>query len=136
MTIYAEFDETEYPIVKVRFVEEPTLEGFRSYLSHLTEILEDGQKHALHLDTGDTTQLPARFRDMQARWIEDSEAEFGEYWICAAFVTRRRIFRGVLQVLLWLHPPYYPYKVTADPDEGLEWNREQLASRSAAQNAG
>ncbi len=126
MTPYAEFDEAEFPIVKVRLLGDPTDEGFQAYLDHLTQVLRDGHKHGLLLDTGEQANFPAKYRALQAEWIAEREAELGGTWSAAAFVVRRRVFRGVLAVLFWLNPPDFPYLVTDEPENGLRFLRKQL----------
>jgi len=114
------------PIVHVRVVREPTEANYVEYLDALHAAFDELDRFALIFDTGTLSNFPAKYREMQSRWLETTQPEFEGRWICSAFVIKHRLIRGVLMTMYWLNKPYYDYKVTATNEEAWRWTREQM----------
>lgn len=130
MADYAVVSTERAPIVSVRVIDGPTDENYRRHLEELAAAFRAQDRFGMVFDTGDLAKFPARYREMLNRWIEETQPEFEGRWICAAFVIRNRLIRGVLTAVYWLNAPYYDHKVVGSPEEAWRWVTEQL------QNAG
>ncbi len=133
---YATIEIVEGSIVFVRVVSEPSDENYPQYLHALGEAFRSLDTFSMIFDTGDLDRFPAKYREMQARWLAETENEFMGRWLCAAFVIRNTVIRGVLMTLYWLKEPYYEHKVVASSDEAWEWTRAQMQRLRPSDSAG
>ena len=125
---YAIVHPDESPIVHVRVVGEPNEVNYAEYLEALHAAFRQRDRFALIFDTGDLSKFPAKYREMQSRWLESTQPEFEGRWICSAFVIKQRLIRGALMTMYWLNQPYYEYRVTATSDDAWRWTRVQLTA--------
>lgn len=127
MQAYAEFDVSRPPVVVVQIVSPPTDENYPLYLEQLGASFRELDRFAMIFDTGSLASFPAKYRDMQARWLKETEEEFRGRWVCSAFVIPNRMIRGVLMTLNWLNPPYYDSTVVKNREKAWAFTREKLA---------
>ncbi|MEN9579900.1 MAG: hypothetical protein RJA70_2909, partial [Pseudomonadota bacterium] len=106
---YAIVEVNRAPVVHVRVVGEPNDKNYPDYLEALAREFRCLDKFAMLFNTGSLTQFPAKYREMQDRWLADTQSEFEGRWVCSAFVIPSRVIRGVLMTLFWLRKPYYGY---------------------------
>lgn len=124
---YAVVNTERSPVVHVQVVNEPDDENYRAYLTAITDEFRAREKVALIFNTGELTAFPARYREMQSRWLAETQAEFEGRWLCAAFVVPSRVIRGVLMTLFWVNRPYYAHAVVADDEAAWAWVTAEMA---------
>jgi hypothetical protein len=125
---FAIIDAACSPAFHVRVVSLPTDDNYSAYLEAISAEFRRVDKFALILNTGDQAAFPSKFRDIQARWLAETRAEFEGRWICSAFVIPSRVVRGVLMALFWMDNPYYAHTVVADDEKAWLWTRAQMAA--------
>lgn len=130
---YAEIDESAAPLIRISVVGEPDAENYPAYLNEMGEAFRRHAFFGMVFNTGALGNLPARYRELQSAWLKETEAEFSERWICAAFVIQSRVIRGVLMTLFWVNRPYYQHFVTASAEEAEEWVKRRLAEHEGSQ---
>ena len=135
MDPYAIIDTSESPIVHVRVVAAPNDTNYPAYLDGLAEAFRGLDRFAMIFDTGDLSQFPAKYREMQVKWLKEHEAEFKGRWISSAFVIKSRLIRGVLMTMYWVKPPFFDNKVVAKADMAWTWTRDRLAADGISTSA-
>jgi hypothetical protein len=123
---YAIVDGSRAPIVHVRVVSTPTDAGYQRYLDELGEAFRALDRFAMVFDVGELTDFPAKYREVQSKWIADTEEEFKGRFIASAFVIKKRVLRGVLMALFWINEPYYEHTVVGGEEEAWQWVRDAL----------
>gem|GEM_PF-865768 len=123
---YTIVDDSRAPIVHVQVIDEPTDESYEQYLTDVTAAFRGLDRFGMVFNSGELGQLPARYRARLSEWLSETEGEFKGRWLCAAFVIKSRMIRGVLSAIFWLNRPYYDVKVFGTEEEAWEWTRHQL----------
>jgi len=126
---YIAVDDTQWPLLTVRFVGEPTTPQVEEYLERMTAMLERGEKYVVLYDARRTTATgPAEQRQMQAAWIGRHEARLKELQLGKAFLFTSPLVRLSIGVVFHLKPPPTPYFMTGHMDSALSWLCERLAA--------
>jgi len=110
----------------VTVVAPPNDENYPAYLEALGEAFRGLDRFAMVFDTGGLSRFPARYRELQTRWLDRTRPEFEGRWMTSAFVIRERVIRGVLRTMFWVSKPYYDARVFAHSAEAFAWTLERM----------
>ncbi len=133
---YIAVDDSQWPLLTVRFVGEPTTPQVVEYLERMTQALERGEKYVVLYDARRTTATgPAEQRQMQAAWIGRHEARLRELQLGKAFLFTSPLVRLSVGVVFHLKPPPTPYFMTGHMEAALTWVCERLEAGGLAREA-
>ncbi len=121
-----EFDDSRFPIVRVKFEGVATNEEFERYLESMTKLLLRRQINVTVLDASRAGMSPPIQRKRQAEWMKEHDAELRRYSKGTAFVITSTLIRGALTAILWLQPMAVPHVVVATVEEAEAWARGKL----------
>lgn len=123
---YAVVDESQAPIIHVRVVGEPDELNFEQYIREVDAAFRRHERFGLVFNTGELSQLQPRFRGRLSSWMTETERDFQGHLVCAAFVIKSKILRGVLMAVFWVSKPYYRVKLFSKETAAWDWTRRQL----------
>jgi hypothetical protein len=133
---YITLEDSQWPLLTVRFVGEPSTPQVAEYLARMTGYLERGEKHVVLYDARRTTATgPAEQRRMQAEWIVSQEPRIRALQLGKAFLFTSPLVRLSVGVVFHLKPPPNPYFLTAHMEAALTWACERLEAGGLAQEA-
>lgn len=78
---------SEWPLLRVRLVQVPTLDEFRAMLAKLTEILNRGESYAIVTESGLTEALPVMMLRLDADWHKANAEALAQHCCGIAMVV-------------------------------------------------
>lgn len=124
-----EFDDSEFPLVRLRAFGASSDEDIRERLAFLERQAERSEPFALVFDTSASRPLTAKQRKMWTDWLSANTERARRQILGCAIVVTSAINRGVFTGVFWLWNPPMPYTFTATPEEADQWARARLPDR-------
>lgn len=131
-----ELDDSQWPLVVIRFTGAPTDEEFEEYLRLYESYLERTGRYGLVLVTEpDAPMTKSKHAKMQAQWIKDHFEILGRKCVGISFVLPGPMMRGVLKAILAMQKLPMDHTVFAREFDACQWIRDRIHAdrrRSAA----
>jgi len=120
-------DQSQGPLVVIRFHSAPTDQQFQQYLADYWELLRRHSRlGAVFVTAPDLPMMPARRVRMQAEFIREHRELMTERAVCIAFALPSPLMRSVLRAILMLQPMPCPHTVVGTESEGVSWVKARL----------
>jgi hypothetical protein len=128
----ARFDETDWPLVVVRWRGVPDEEEMTSFLACMDNWLTRGERFALLIDSTHGAGLAPEQRAQLVGHMK-RQAQLSAKYLIQAVVLSSLVQRSLFYAVKLLFPPPFPSKVFAEEDAAREWLTSMLAtSRNAS----
>jgi hypothetical protein len=128
----ARFDETEWPLVVVRWRGVPDEQEMTSFLSSMDDWLSRGERFALLIDSTHGKGLAPEQRAQLIAHMKRQAPLSGKYLV-QAVVLNSLVQRSLFYAVKLLFPPPFPSKVFSEEGAAREWLISVLAtSRNAS----
>lgn len=124
-----EFDDREFPIVRMRPVEASEDHDIHERIAFLDAQLARRERWALVFDTRRSAMLTAAQRRIWGDWVARRDAELHDYVAGAAILVGSATGRAVFTAIFWLWKPPVDCVFVANDDEAERVVREMLAGR-------
>ncbi len=124
---YGIFDYSELPIVKVELTGEPaTDENFSAYLEEMGSVPTRAERYISILDMTKASYLPAKYRILQGKYLEDNKERTAKQAIAAVFVASSLIHKILLKAIFMIKPYASPVFIVSSVEEGMKKVNELL----------
>ena len=124
---YGIFDYSELHIVKVELTGEPaTDENFSAYLKEMGSVPTRAERYISILDMTKASYLPAKYRIMQGKYLEDNKERTAKQAIAAVFVASSLIHKILLKAIFMIKPYASPVFIVSSVEEGMKKVNELL----------
>lgn len=124
MNDYATIDESEFPLIRIRFTgEKSTDENFQRYLSQTRDCYRHKKKLAIIFDAREAGIPALSHQRMQADWLRENRGLMQDYCQGTAYVIPNKVIRAVLRVIFSLQKQPVPYKIFEKEAEAEKWVR-------------
>jgi hypothetical protein len=121
------FDETQWPILIIRFSGSPTDDEFTQYLQRYETYMHGEARYAVMLVTEPHASMTkARHAKQQARWIGANQSRIRRHCVGTAFVLPSSLMRGVLRAILSMQSMPVEYAVFSTESQASTWCRARL----------
>jgi hypothetical protein len=124
----SEFDDRDYPLIRIRALGESRDEDILERLAFLERHLARPGKLALVFDTTGSKPIGARQRKMWTDWLTRHDARLRRNVAGVAMVVTSALMRGVFTGIFWVWQPPMPYAFTATAREADAWARARLGA--------
>jgi hypothetical protein len=114
-------DDSQWPLLLVRFEGLPSRQQFEEYLARRTECVERQAPHVVLLDTLRAWPATAELRAREAEWLQEHEPLLRELLLGTAYFITSPPMRLSLSLLLHRKTLPSPYLVVSSLKEGVEW---------------
>ncbi len=127
MLLYATVDESEFPIVTIKFTgNKSTDENFSRYLADMKATYRHEKRFAIVFDATNAVFPALKHQKMQANWIKDNDRMINTFCAGTAYVIPQAIMRTVLKTILGFQNQSAPFTVVKTTDEARAWSRTNL----------
>lgn len=126
-----EFDETEWPIVVVRWHGRPSDPSIVAGLKRMDAILARGQRFGLIIDSRGAGGLTPEQRALLVQHMKQNE-ELNRKYLVQAFVAGDLISRTLYWGVQLISPPPFPTKVFGDFEAARAWLEDVLGTSRGA----
>lgn len=124
MNDYATIDESEFPLIRIRFTgEKSTDENFQRYLAQTRDCYRHKKKLAIIFDAREAGIPALSHQRMQADWLRENRGLMQDYCQGTAYVIPNKVIRAVLRVIFSLQKQPVPYKIFEKESEAEKWVR-------------
>jgi hypothetical protein len=124
MNDYATIDESEFPLIRIRFTgEKSTDENFQLYLAQTRNCYRHKKKLAIIFDAREAGIPALSHQRMQADWLRENRGLMQDYCQGTAYVIPNKVIRAVLRVIFSLQKQPVPYKIFEKEAEAEKWVR-------------
>jgi hypothetical protein len=120
------FDDSSWPILKVRLPPYPSDEDLTHYFQLLASYRNRRQPYGLLMDVTHARSFSPTQRRMQAEYIRDGLPLSRIYLKAIAYVAETALKRGAITAIYWLVPPASPYQIFGQRAEADRWLAGQL----------
>lgn len=122
MQSYATIDDSEFPIVWVRFTgEKSTDENFQVYLDDVKNSYASKKTLALIFDATNAGVPELSHQKMQANWLKENEGLMKSFCAGTAYIIPNSIIRAILNAIFVFQKQPIPYKVFANKVDAGNW---------------
>lgn len=128
-----EFDRSEWPVVRFRFIGRMSSEDISRYLVDSTEIVNGSERYACIMD-GTTMLVPeVEFVRRQARWMEEHREAMRRVNVGVALVAPSPLVRGLVRAVLYFQKIPVPSVVFDGLEDARHWTRMRLERQGQPQ---
>ena len=122
MQPYAEIDESDFPIVQIRFTgNKSTDKNFQAYLDQNKACYRFRKKLAIVFDATEATIPSFSHQKMQAEWLKENKELMQQYCVVTAYVIPNLAIRAILKAIFALQKQPAAYKIFETKDEAMTW---------------
>ena len=114
-------DDSQWPLLLVRFEGMTSRQHFEEYLARRTAYLERQAPHVVLFDTLRAWPASEELRIREAEWLQQHEARLRELMLGTAYFITSPPMRLALSLLLHRKPLPSPYLVVSSLKEGVAW---------------
>ncbi|EKB48255.1 DUF7793 family protein [Cecembia lonarensis] len=127
MEAYAIIDESDFPVVRIRFTgANSTDDNFQAYLDQNKACYRLGKKLAIIFDASKASIPSIRHQKMQADWLKENRKLMENYCAGTAYIIPNSAIRAVLKVIFSFQKQPVPYKIFEDEREAIAWAKQIL----------
>ena len=130
MSVYAEFDRSQRPLITIHFTGAPAdTDNFSTYLAELAHNYEKKEPFALVFELSKAPIPGLSYQLQQAAWMKEHDDLIRQYCMGVAYVIPGTLMRGVLKSIFKVQKQPVPYTVVATFDKGKEWAHSTIKHR-------
>jgi hypothetical protein len=119
---YAIFDQSEFPVVIIRFTGvSSTDENFGDYLAEMTALYDRQEDLAIVFDAREASLPSLRHQKMQAQWLQDHKALLKKHCRGTAYVMVTSSARIILLMIFSFTSQPVPYKTFSNMPDAEAW---------------
>ncbi|MCU0671301.1 MAG: STAS/SEC14 domain-containing protein [Myxococcota bacterium] len=116
-------DSSEWPFVRVTYVDSVDDAAFERYVQEQAALLERKEPYVVLFDARRSGMPTAKQRQRMARYMRDHETQLRRYCRRGAFVIESPLIRGALTAILWIQPLPFPHEVFASVEDAERFLR-------------
>lgn len=132
-----DFDDSEWPLLTIRFSGSPTDEEYEAYLNKYETYLERPERYGLVVVTEPNTPMTKpRHAKMQATWIRDNYDRLAAKCVGISFVMPGPMMRGVIKAILAMQSMPMEHSVYSKELDSREWVKGKLQADRRRKAAG
>lgn len=105
------FDDSQWPLLKVSFVNSTTDKEFKDYLKKYTRILKRKEPYKVMTDLTEASDFPASHRKLQADWVKKHAKDLSEYCELVVVVIKSFAIRTGVKAHFKINTPPFSYKI-------------------------
>ncbi len=122
MKPYATIDESDFPLVKIRFTgNKSSDENFRAYLEQTKACYRDKQRIAIIFDASDASIPSLAHQKMQANWLKENRQLMENLCAGTAYIIPNAAIRTILKMIFSIQKQPVPYYICETEKEAAEW---------------
>lgn len=122
MDSYAIIDESDFPLVNIRFTgNKSTDQNFQKYLDDTKACYRFGDKIAIIFDASQASIPGFAHQKMQANWLKENESLMKNFCVGTAYVIPNTAIRAILRMIFSIQKQPVPFKVFEKAIEAEEW---------------
>ena len=114
-------DDSEWPLVRVRFGDSISDPGWDEYLETLSRFPDRREKYVTITDARRAATPNASQRRRVSELIEREKERTVRWNVANAVIFTSPLLRGVITAIEWASPSPVPMKSFATPEEGRAW---------------
>lgn len=131
----AQVDESQWPLLLVRFTGPATEREFERYLALRTTYLERKEPHVVVLDTRGIDMVSPRLRQRYSEWVRDNGPALHRWVLGTAYVIVSPVVVMMMSVIRHCAGLTTPFVVTATLPPAAEWAAGLLQEAGMTQAA-
>ncbi|MCR9013584.1 STAS/SEC14 domain-containing protein [Aquiflexum gelatinilyticum] len=134
MDSYAIIDESNFPIIRIRFTgHKSTNQNFQNYLDQTKACYRFAKGLAIIFDASDAAIPSLYHQKMQAKWLKENEQLMKDFCAGTAYIIPNAVIRAILKMIFSFQKQPVPYKIFESEPEANAWvNGLDLESNSTA----
>ncbi|SDD07580.1 hypothetical protein SAMN04488104_10145 [Algoriphagus faecimaris] len=122
MKSYAIIDESEFPLIHIRFTgNKSTDQNFRAYLDETKACYRSEKRLAIIFDASQASIPALSHQKMQAQWLKDNRDLMLKYCAGTAYVIPNPVIRAVLSMIFSFQNQPVPYQVVKSLEAARRW---------------
>ncbi|TVP49971.1 MAG: STAS/SEC14 domain-containing protein [Mongoliibacter sp.] len=122
MERYATIDESDFPIIRVRFTgKNSTDQNFQAYLDETKHCYRYEKKLAVIFDASLAVLPSFAHQKMQAKWLRENKKLMQSYCAGTAYIIPSLAIRAVLKIIFSLQKQPVPYQIFENEHEAEAW---------------
>ncbi len=129
MKTYATIDETEFPLVRIRFTgNKSTDQNFEAYLAQTKACYRFEKRLAIIFDASKATIPSFSHQKKQAHWLKENKELMQKYCAGTAYFIPNAAIRAILKMIFSLQKQPVPYEVFEKEREAENWVKQVLSN--------
>jgi hypothetical protein len=122
MDSYAIIDESNFPMIRIRFTGHKSTDfNFQNYLDETRACYRFGEKIAIIFDASRASIPGFAHQKMQANWLKENENLMKDFCAGTAYVIPNSAIRAILRMIFSLQKQPVPFKVFEKEIDAEEW---------------
>lgn len=122
MDSYAIIDESDFPIIQIRFTgNKSTDQNFQTYLDDTKACYRFGKKLAIIFDASNASIPSIAQQKMQANWLRENEQLMTDFCAGTAYVIPNVAIRAILKMIFSFQKQPVPYKIFQSKPDAEAW---------------
>jgi len=122
MDSYAIIDESDSPIIRIRFTgKKSTDQNFQTYLDQTKACYRLKKRLAIIFDASDAAIPSLSHKKMQAKWLKEYEQLMKEFCAGTAYIIPNAAIRAILKMIFSFQKQPVPYKIFESEPEANAW---------------
>ncbi|MCH6199516.1 STAS/SEC14 domain-containing protein [Aquiflexum sp. LQ15W] len=122
MDSYAIIDESNFPIIRIRFTgNKSTDQNFQTYLDQTKACYRLEKRLAIIFDASDAAIPSLSHQKMQANWLKENEQLMKEFCAGTAYIIPNAAIRAILKMIFSFQKQPVPYKIFESEPEANTW---------------
>lgn len=122
MDRYAIIDESDFPIIRIRFLgNKSTDQNFRTYLDETKSCYRFAKRLAIIFDASEAGIPSISHQKMQANWLRENEQLMKDFCAGTAYIIPNAAIRTILKMIFSFQKQPVPYRIFENEREANDW---------------
>ncbi|WP_194975491.1 STAS/SEC14 domain-containing protein [Aquiflexum lacus] len=127
MDPYAIIDESDFPIVRIRFTgHKSTDQNFQTYLAQTKACYRFNKPLVIIFDASNAGIPSLSHQKMQATWLKENKELMKNYCAGTAYIIPNAAIRTILKVIFSFQKQPVPYQIFETEPEGEAWTQSLI----------
>jgi hypothetical protein len=124
MDSYAIIDESDFPLINIRFTgKKSTDQNFQIYLDETKACYRNEKKLAIIFDAANASIPSIAHQKMQANWLKENEQLMVDFCVGTAYIIPNAAIRAILRMIFSFQKQPVPFKIFEKEVDAEEWVR-------------
>ncbi|QRK05059.1 hypothetical protein JQX13_33290 [Archangium violaceum] len=119
-------DDTQWPLLVVRFVGQPSLQQQEAYFVQMLDHLKREEKLVVIVDTQQVIMMTTENRQRLAEFVREHDALLRTRLLGCATIITSPVMQLAASLMLYLKPPPFPYLTASSLPEAVKWTAKCL----------